>query len=77
MAKLTKDNMFKKTATKAETLLDKTTRAAREILDDEAEKRATKTARLRQARKEREAATPAAPKSGKASASAKRRSKTD
>jgi len=39
--------------------MDKTTRAVRHILDDEAEKRSSKTSRLRKARLEREAATPA------------------
>ncbi|MAU94936.1 MAG: hypothetical protein CMP81_03450 [Fulvimarina sp.] len=53
--------MFKKTSTRAETLLDKTTRAAQEIIDDETELRATKTARLRKARLEREATAPATP----------------
>ncbi|WP_165978803.1 hypothetical protein [Antarcticimicrobium luteum] len=38
--------------------MDKTTRAAREILDDEAETRLVKTARLRKARLEREASSP-------------------
>lgn len=55
MAKPTKDTLFKQPATRAETVLDKTTRAAREIIDDEMEARATKTMRLRKARLEREA----------------------
>ena len=38
----------------AETALDKTTRLAREILDEEAHLRKTKTARLRQSRLDRE-----------------------
>ncbi|WP_323786441.1 hypothetical protein [Thalassovita sp.] len=57
MAKLTKANLFKAEKPRAETLIDKTTRAAWEILDDESEKRETKTARLRKARLEREAST--------------------
>ncbi|CUH65507.1 hypothetical protein TG4357_01903 [Thalassovita gelatinovora] len=57
MAKITKDTLFKAEKPRAETLIDKTTRAAWEILDDEAEKRETKTARLRKARLEREAST--------------------
>ena len=44
------------TPTRAETLLEKTTRAAKEIIDGETEQRAVKTEGLRQARLEREAA---------------------
>ncbi len=38
--------------------MEKTSRAVKEILDDEAEKRELRTARLRKARLEREAGTP-------------------
>ncbi|MFY9211427.1 MAG: hypothetical protein WAO69_09890 [Aestuariivita sp.] len=67
MAKLTKTTLFKATLPRAETPMDKTTRAARIILDGEAENRQLKTARLRKARLEREASPsskpiPAAPK---------------
>ena len=55
MTKLTKSSVFKQTAPRAETPMDKTTRAAREILDGEMEHRQVKTARLRKARLEREA----------------------
>lgn len=55
MAKLTKETLFKQPATRAETLLDKTTRAAKEIIDGENEERTSKTMRLRKARLEREA----------------------
>ena len=66
MAKPTKITLFEDPKPKAETLMDKTTRAAREILDDESERREVKTARLRKARLEREAGTPApAPKPAK------------
>lgn len=58
MAKLTKTTAFKAQTPKAETLLDKTTRIVRKIVDDEAEIRQTQIARLRKARLEREANTP-------------------
>lgn len=53
MAKLTKDTLFKAAKPRAETLIDRTTRAAKQILEDEAEQRERKTARLRKARLER------------------------
>jgi hypothetical protein len=59
MAKLTKHSLFKEDKPRAETLIDRTTRAAREIVEDEAEQRDLKTARLRKARLEREANTSA------------------
>jgi hypothetical protein len=65
MAKLNKDNLFKATTPRAETVMDKTTRIVRDILDTETEKREAKTRRLRKNRLEREAKTPneaAAPK---------------
>jgi hypothetical protein len=61
MSKPTKETIFKASKTVAETNLDKTTRIVRQIAEDEAEKRRIKTARLRSARLEREAGTPAQP----------------
>lgn len=55
MAKLTKDTLFKATQTRAETVMDKTTRVVREMLDTETEQREAKTQRLRKTRLEREA----------------------
>ncbi|SUZ33998.1 hypothetical protein ROE7235_03779 [Roseibaca ekhonensis] len=55
MTELTRSSVFKPSAPRAETPMDKTTRAAREILDGEMERRQVKTARLRKARLEREA----------------------
>ena len=72
MAKLTKTTLFKDAKPKAETVMDKTTRAAREILDEENERREVKTARLRKARLEREAGTPEpAPKPARKTSRAK------
>jgi len=59
MAKLTKSTAFKAQVPKAETPMDKTTRIVMKMIDDEAEKRTAKIARLRKARLEREASTPA------------------
>jgi hypothetical protein len=59
MAKLTKDTVFKTSTPVSETAMDKTTRIVREIMDNEAEQRQVKMARLRNARLEREANTPA------------------
>ena len=61
MAKLTKDSVFKPSTKSSETTLDKTTRIVREITEGETEKRQAKMARLRTARLEREADTPAEP----------------
>jgi hypothetical protein len=61
MTKLTKTTLFKTVKPRAETPMDKTTRAAREILDGEAERNQVKTARLRKARLEREVSAPALP----------------
>ena len=61
MAKLTKDNLFKAQPRKAETQMDKTTRVVRKMVDEEAEHRQVKMDRLRNARLEREAHTPATP----------------
>ena len=70
MAKLNKDTLFKATQTRAETVMDKTTRVVREMLDTETEQREAKTQRLRKTRLEREAtetskASPAKPKTRK------------
>lgn len=65
MAKLNKDTLFKATQTKAETVMDKTTRVVREMLDTETEKREAKTMRLRKNRLEREAATQEEPPAAK------------
>jgi hypothetical protein len=62
MAKLTKSSAFKEQAAKPETLMDKTTRIVKKIIDDETEQRQVKNTRLRNARLEREAHTPASPK---------------
>lgn len=58
MAKLNKSTLFKPLKPRSETPMDKTTRAVREILDQETQQREVKTERLRKARLEREAATP-------------------
>jgi hypothetical protein len=52
---ITRSKLFGAKASRAETKADITDRTARGIIDAEAEKRRTKTARLRQARLEREA----------------------
>lgn len=76
MAKLTKTTLFKTTPPRAETLLDKTTRVVRGILDEETEHRQNRTARLRKARLEREAGTLAeAPKATSSGARKKPRTK--
>lgn len=59
MAKLTKTSVFNTQVTKPETPMDKTSRVVKKIVDDESEQRHVKTARLRNARLEREANTPA------------------
>ena len=58
MAKLTKTSVFTNAKPIKETQMDKTTRAVKEITDEETEKRQVRTSRLRQARLEREATTP-------------------
>ena len=60
MTKLSKDKLFKAYDAKPETAMDKTTRVVRQMVDEEAEKRDAKNARLRKARLEREANTPPA-----------------
>lgn len=59
MARLTKETVFKASTPKSETAMDKTTRIVREITEGEAEQRHIKMARLRNARLERDANTPA------------------
>ncbi len=49
------------TTPKKETLMDKTTRVAQELIDDEAKQRQAKTKRLREARLKSDAATPDKP----------------
>ena len=73
MAKLTKTSVFKAYDSKPETAMDKTTRIARKLVDEEAEQRQVKTTRLRNARLEREANTP--PESRDTAAHKTRRSK--
>lgn len=58
MAKPTQSSIFKASTPRAETQMDKTTRAVRLILDEETERRGAKTARLRTARLEREKSAP-------------------
>lgn len=54
MATLTGTTLFKTPEPRPETPIDKTTRAAAEIIDGETKRRENKTARLRKARLERE-----------------------
>lgn len=58
MTKMEKTNLFKTYKPQADTRMDKTTRAVREILNGETEQREAKTARLRKARLEKEASPP-------------------
>lgn len=58
MAKFATTTLFKASTPRAETPMDKTTRAATEILNEETEQRKIKTKRLRKARLGREAGTP-------------------
>jgi hypothetical protein len=71
MTRLTKSTLFKAAKPRAETPMDKTTRIVRGIIDDENEQRETRTARLRKARLEREAATPDTPTTAKPKAAKK------
>lgn len=71
MAKLTKDTLFKAPQPRAETVMDKTTRVVREMLDTETEQREAKTQRLRKTRLEHDAA-----ESGKTPASKSKTRKT-
>ena len=61
MARPTKETLFKAQPPRAETAMEKTTRVVRGMLDEETEKRQLKMKRLRAARLEREANTPAEP----------------
>lgn len=68
MARLNKATLFKDLPTRtgrSETPIDKTTRAARDILEHEKEQRDVKTDRLRKARLAHEAATPEEPRNPK------------
>lgn len=58
MATPSKTSLFKPGKPVAESQMDRISRAAREIIADDAEQRETKTARLRKARLEREAFPP-------------------
>ncbi len=60
-SEITQHSIFKLRPSKAETKADITNEAARTITGAEAERRAIKTARLRQARLEAEAMRPASP----------------
>jgi len=62
---VTKDNLFKKKGTSAENKAATTDKAFREIIDAEARSREAKTARLRQARLEKEAQEPVTPEAPK------------
>lgn len=66
MAKMTKDTLFNAPQTKTETVMDKTTRVVREMLDTETELREAKTQRLRKTRLEREAAAKGGARKAKA-----------
>lgn len=61
MVKLTKTTAFKPYNSKPEMQIDKTTRIARKMIEDDAEQRQIKNDRLRNARLEREAHTPSEP----------------
>ena len=76
MAKFATTTLFKTSTPRAETLMDKITRAATEILYEETEQHRIKTERLRKARLEREAGTLAeAPKATSNGAGKKPRAK--
>lgn len=59
MTKRARTTLFQTDVAKPETPMDKTTRVARKLMDDEAEQRNIKNTRLRNARLEREANSPA------------------
>ncbi len=74
-------SLFKSKSSKAESKADTTSHAARAIIRAEVERRDAKTARLKQARLEREAAqaateTPATPRRAKAAVPRRARSST-
>jgi hypothetical protein len=58
LAKLSKTSVFKAHVSKPETQMDKTTRIAMKMVDDEAKQRQVKITRLRNTRLEREANSP-------------------
>lgn len=55
MARLTKKTLSNTDKLRGETVIDRSTRISRQILEDEAEQRELKTSRLRKARLEKEA----------------------
>jgi len=69
MTKFPTTTLFRPAIPRADAPMDKTTRAARDILDDEVEMRLAKTGRRRKAGLERESVTPAKAPKGSASAS--------
>jgi len=64
---VTKDNLFRKKGTSAENKAATTDKAFRDIVEAEARSRDAKTARLRQARLEKEAQEPVVPEKPKKS----------
>lgn len=58
MARSTKETLLGHSDSKSDSLIDKTTRLAWEIVDAETREREERSARLRKTRLEREAATP-------------------
>ena len=74
MTKSTKTTLFKSSTPLRETLMDKTTRVVRQILDEETEQRKVKTSRLRKARLEKEDVAPVDTNTSKP-AKAKRKSR--
>ncbi|WP_420395001.1 hypothetical protein [Nioella sp.] len=69
MTRSTKNSLFKCSTPIRETLMDKTTRVVKQIIDEETEQRKVKTSRLRKARLEKEegaAVEATAPKPAKA-----------
>jgi hypothetical protein len=69
MTRSTKTSLFKSSTPVRETLMDKTTRVVKQIIDEETEQRKVKTSRLRKARLEKEegaAVEVTAPKPAKA-----------
>ena len=68
---VTKDNLFRKKGTSAENKAATTDKAFRDIVEAEARSRDAKTARLRQARLEKEAQEPVVPEKPKKSRKSK------
>lgn len=73
--RLTKDNLFRPSKSKAESRADITDRTARAIIDAEAEGREAKTMRLRQARLKAEAGEEKPAKAGRGKAAARAKSR--